>query len=277
MNNVCLCTGNYAKHPFYIKFSDVSLYSIEELCYYFMERVHLLDDSIVSVELVKWIRDECGLCELADELEVYVRKRVSVAAFVSTVFERTGMYDENTVKRVDRILKEQSSLTTMERYKKRAEYLYQQGRFSQALAIYRELVDYVPARDNAGRALLYYNMASIYAMDFAYKQAADFYYESYLLHPDRQTRQAYILANKKALTDYAYGAFKRENPGWEEDFQKIDEMCVQTDEKWQSSKERQLISDMAELKKNGQVAEYDRQQQVLIKQLKKDYKRQTKK
>ena len=46
MNNVCLCTGNYAKNPFYLKFSDISLYSIEELCYYFMERVHLLDDSV---------------------------------------------------------------------------------------------------------------------------------------------------------------------------------------------------------------------------------------
>ena len=44
-----------------------------------MERVHLLDDSVVSEELVNWIRQECGLAELADELDVYVRKRVSVA------------------------------------------------------------------------------------------------------------------------------------------------------------------------------------------------------
>ena len=114
MNNVCLCTGNYAKNPFYLKFSDISLYSIEELCYYFMERVHLLDDSVVSAELVNWIRHECGLTELADELEGYVRKHVSVAAFVSTVFERTGMYDSSTIRQVDRILKEQSSLTTIE-------------------------------------------------------------------------------------------------------------------------------------------------------------------
>lgn len=192
MNNVCLCTGNYAKNPFYLKFSDISLYSIEELCYYFMERVHLLDDSVVSAELVNWIRHECGLTELADELEGYVRKHVSVAAFVSTVFERTGMYDSSTIRQVDRILKEQSSLTTIERYKKRAEYLYQQGRFRQALSIYRELVEYIPSRDSAGRALLYYNMASVYAMDFAYKQAANLYYEAYLLHPDRQTRLSLI-------------------------------------------------------------------------------------
>lgn len=275
MNNVCLCTGNYAKNPFYLKFSDISLYSIEELCYYFMERVHLLDDSIVSAELVNWIRHECGLTQLADELDGYVRKHVSVAAFVSTVLDRTGMYDANTIKQIDRLLKEQSSLTTVERYKKRAEYLYQQGRFRQALSIYRELVEYIPSRDSAGRALLYYNMASIYAMDFAYKQAADLYYEAYLLHPDRQTRAAYILANKKALTDYAYGAFKRENPNWEEDFLKVEQLCAQADERWLASRERQLVTELAALRENRQLDAYSQQSQGLIRQLRKDYKRQT--
>ena len=275
MNNVCLCTGNYAKNPFYLKFSDISLYSIEELCYYFMERVHLLDDSIVSAELVNWIRHECGLTQLADELDGYVRKHVSVAAFVSTVLDRTGMYDANTIKQIDRLLKEQSSLTTVERYKKRAEYLYQQGRFRQALSIYRELVEYIPSRDSAGRALLYYNMASIYAMDFAYKQAADLYYEAYLLHPDRQTRAAYILANKKALTDYAYGAFKRENPNWEEDFLKVEQLCAQADDRWLASRERQLVTELAALRENGQLDAYSQQSQGLIRQLRKDYKRQT--
>ena len=155
-------------------------------------------------------------------------------------------------------------------------YLYQQGRFRQSLEIYSELVAYVPARDNVGRALLYYNMASIYAMDFAYKQAADLYYEAYLLHPDRQIRCAYILANKKALTDYAYGAFKRENPNWEEDFQRVEQMCAQTDEKWLASRERRLVTELAELRESGQMEMYYQQSYAIIRQLKKDYKRQTK-
>jgi len=275
MNNVYLCTGNYAKNPFYLKISDISLYSIEELCYYFMERVHLLDESIVSSELVEWIRRECGLGQLADELDVYVRKHMSVAVFVSTVLEYTGIYDDSTIKRIDRVLKEQSNLNMLERCRRRAEYLYQQGHFRQALSIYRELMDYLPSRDNAGRALLYYNMASIYAMDFAYSQAAALYYESYLLRPDRQTRLAYILANRKAMNDYAYGAFKRENSDWEEDFVRVDELCAQTDAKWKASKEYQLAVELGELKEDGKWEAYYQKAQGLIKQLKKDYIRQT--
>lgn len=276
MNNVCLCVGKYAKNPFYVKILDISLYSIEELCYYFLERVHLLDDSVVSEELVTWIRNECGLGELADELEVYVRKRVSVSAVVTTILEWTGMYDESTVKRIDHILKEQSSLTTVQRYKKRAEYLYQQGRFRQALSIYSELVDYLPSTDNTGRALMYYNMASIYAMDFAYEEAAGFYYRSYLLYPEQQTRLAYILAKKMSLSDYAFGSFRRENPEWEQDFLRADELFASAREKWEDSKEKRLVTEIAELRTSGKREDYDKRMGELIEQLKKDYRRQTK-
>ena len=275
MNNVCLCIGKYAKTPYNIKFSDISLYSIEELCYYFMERVHLIDDSIVCESLVKWIKEECGLVELAEELEVYVRKHVSVATFVNTILESTGMYDENTVKRIDQVLKKQASLTPIERYKKQAEHLYKQGRFIQALQIYSELLDYLPARDSLGRAELYYNMASIYAMDFAYKQAAQLYYESYLISPNQGTRQAYILACKYSMSDYAYGNFKRENPDWDEDFCAVDELCREAEAKWLNSREKKIVDDIHYCKEEGDLEKYYCKKEVLIGELRKDYKRQT--
>ena len=276
MNNVCLCVGKYAQNPYYVKFLDISLYSIEELCYYFLERVHLLDDSVVSAELVAWIRNECGLPELADELEVYVRKRVSVSAFVTTILDWTGMYDVGTVKRVERILKEQSSLTTIQRYKKRADYLYQQGRFRQALEIYSELVDRLSATDDTGHALMYYNMASIYAMDFAYEEAAGLYYRSYTLNPDSQTRLAYILAKKMYLSDYAFGNFKRENAGWEQDFLRAEELLLAAQDKWESSRERQLVMEIEDLRASVDREGYHKRMGDLIEQLKKDYRRQTK-
>lgn len=275
MNNVCLCVGNYATNPFYIKLSDISIYSVEELCYYFMDKAFIIDDSIVCDELVDWIRNECGLVELADELADYPRKHASVAAFVSVIYEYTGMYDENTRLRIDQILKGNADLTPVEKYQKRAQYLYEQGRFREALMIYRELIDYVPSRDTAEKAKLYYNMASIYAMDFAYSIAAEYYYESYLLKPDRQTRRSYILANMLAMTDYAYGAFKRENPEWEQDFEDVEKMYFDTLDKWQTSNEKQYLEELGKLKDNGDMETYTAKAKNLISKLKKDYKRQT--
>ena len=275
MNNVCLCIGEYAKTPYYVKVSDIYLYSIEELCYYFMDKVYMLDDSIVTIELVNWIGDECGLTELAEELESYPRKHVSVAAFVSTILEKTGMYDENIIRRIDNILKEQMNMTPIDRYKKQAQYLYKQGRFKQALDIYSGLLDYVSKNDNLQRAQLLYNMASIYAMDFAYERAAEFYYKAYLLQPEEQNRIAYILANRKAMTDYAFGNFKRENPDWNMDFVQVEEMCLHADEKWHSSKEKKFLEGIYAYKEKGEIEEHNKQKDVLVKKIKKDYKRQT--
>lgn len=272
MNNVYLCVGNYAKKPFYVNFSDISLYSVEELCYYFIDRIYLLDYDMMNQQLVDWIRTECGMTKLADELDVYVRKHVSVAAFVTTILESTGLYDENTIRKVDRVLKEQADLSPYERLKHRAEYLYRSGRFRQALDIYMDLKEQMSSQDVEQRAVLYYNIASVYAMDYAYMQAAEFYYESYKLRPDVQTLQMYILAKRKTLSDFDYGVFMRENPEWQRDFDKVNEMIADTHQKWMESKEKQKLDSLMEEKDRTQ---YHQQTGELILALKQDYRRQT--
>ena len=54
---------------------------------------------------------------------------MSAASFVTTILERTNMYDESTIKRIEQILKEQANLSSTDRYRKQAEYLYKQGRY----------------------------------------------------------------------------------------------------------------------------------------------------
>lgn len=274
MNNVYLCVGNYAKKPFYVNFSDISLYSVEELCYYFIDKIYLLDYDMMNLQLVEWIREECGLSELANELEIYVRKHMSVAAFVTTVLESTGMYDDDTIRKVNRILKEQAELSPYERLKKRAEYLYQTGRFRQALEIYMSLLEYTPAQETARRAVLYYNMASIYAMDFAYAQAADFYLEAYKLQADVNYRRMYIMAKRKAMTDFEYGVFMRENAEWQEDFTKVDELVEAARQKWQESKERDILEELHKERETGQMEQYYQHAGELVNHLKQDYRRQ---
>lgn len=269
MNNVYLCIGNYAKKPFYVNLSDIYLYSMEELCYYFIDRIYFFDYDIICQDLVDWIRTECGMQELADELDVYIRKHVSAAAFVTTILEKTRIYGENIIKKVDRILKEQAELSPFERMKKRAEYFYQSGKFRQALLIYTELLGQTPKQDIETRAMLYYNIASIYAMNFEFGLAADYYYESYRLQETKQTRQAYILANRKAMTDFDYGNFIREHAGWQEDFEQVEESIQAAKEAWLASKQKLRLQewkeDISYYQKNGE----------LIQNLKEDYRRQT--
>ena len=56
----------------------------------------------------------------------------------------------------------------------------------------------------------------------------------------------------------------------------MEQMCAQTDQRWLASKERKLVTELAQLKESGQTEAYRQQSQAVIRQLKKDYKRQTK-
>lgn len=269
MNNVYLCIGNYAKKPFYVNLSDIYLYSMEELCYYLIDKVYFFDYDIISQELVDWIRMECGMQELADELDVYIRKHVSAAAFVTTVLEKTNIYDETIIRKVDRILKEQAELSPFERLKKRAEYFYQTGKFRQALLIYTELLAQTPKQDVEKRAVLFYNIASIYAMNFEFGLASEYYYEAYRLNETRQTRQAYILASRKSMTDFDYGNFMREHAGWKDDFKEVEESMQLAEEAWGASKQKLCLDKWKE------EVSYHQTQGELIQNLKEDYRRQT--
>ena len=264
VNNVYLCVGNYSNSPFYLEISDIYVYSMEELCYYLIDKIYLLDFDLMNHRLTEWIRKECGLRELADELELCIRRRLSLAMFVTTILEKTQIYEEQIIRKVDRILKEQAALTPFERKKKRAEHYFATGRFAQAGRLYRELLTQC-GEEERSKAVLYHNLASVYAMDFAYEQAAKYYLEAYRISGDKQIRQIYIQAMRMWLSDYEYGVFMRDNPDWEEDFATVAKLWETTEADWSSSREMDML---AKWKNKGSET-------VIMKALKDDYRRQT--
>ena len=77
------------------------------------------------------------------------------------------------------------------------------------------------------------------------------------------------------MSDYIYGSFKRENPDWEEDFREIEEQCARVEERWHTSKEKAMLSELFTYRDQGQTEEYYQMAGALLRQLKRDYKHQT--
>lgn len=75
-----LGTGRRAEKPYYMERFYVNLYSVEELCFLFVDRAELLDGEIVQREMVRWLDEECGLGDLAHELDALLNRRGSTAA-----------------------------------------------------------------------------------------------------------------------------------------------------------------------------------------------------
>ena len=55
-----LGTGRRAETPYYMERFYVNLYSVEELCFLFVDRAELLDAEIMQRDLVRWLEEECS-------------------------------------------------------------------------------------------------------------------------------------------------------------------------------------------------------------------------
>ena len=74
MARVIYAGGRLADKPYRIEKIERNVYSAEELCYSLVQSAQILDARIMDTSLVSWLREECGLPELADRLAPYLGK-----------------------------------------------------------------------------------------------------------------------------------------------------------------------------------------------------------
>ena len=68
MTRIILTTGELAKKPYRIRRMERNIWSVEELCYSLLQSAQFLDSEIMDPVLVQWLREECGLPDLAERL-----------------------------------------------------------------------------------------------------------------------------------------------------------------------------------------------------------------
>ena len=128
MRNAVLCVGNYAKQPYTFQKIGVKVYCVEELCYCLGENAYLLDHAIVSKELVDWIDKQCGLTQLAGELNGLINHQASESAFVGTILQYVGYQTEEEIHHIETVLSEGASMDAGEKRKARADYFLKTDR-----------------------------------------------------------------------------------------------------------------------------------------------------
>lgn len=217
---ISVCVGNYATTPYYINGLEVRVYCMEELCYCLRENAFLLDLSLLNESLVEWIDRECGVQELAQELYPMVRKQGSLSAFVTLILEYVGLYDGNTVREVERVLKEGSGLSSIEKRKKQIDYLVRKRKYTAAIRGYDGLLSCWQEEAEHGmevpkgkvKADILHNKGVTMAYMMEYKDAADCFKKAYELEPSVEHYRSYLAAKRMELTDEAYLAFVAEQP-----------------------------------------------------------------
>ena len=80
-SQMILGTGRRAENPYYMERFYVNLYSVEELCFLFVDRAELLDAEIVQKGMIRWLEEECSLGDLAHTLDALLNSSLCGCCF----------------------------------------------------------------------------------------------------------------------------------------------------------------------------------------------------
>lgn len=275
-----LCVGNYATTPYCITSLGIQVYCMEELCYCLRENAILLDFSIMDEHLISWMDKECGMSELAKELHFMVRKQGTLSAFVVQILEYVGLYDGEIIQEVERLLKDNSGLTNIEKRKKQIDYLVQKKKYFLAVKRYDDLLMEWNEEGKQGAELLprYVKAAILHNKGVAlthmmmYGLAAECFWRAYETDAGEASFNAYLAAKRMELKETDYLELIAQMPDSYEKTLALEKRVEQLETGFASEEMGRKISELRSWRFDGYKQKYYEELEKITHILKENYR-----
>ncbi len=250
-SQIILGTGRRAEHPYYVERFYVNLYSVEELCFLFVDRAELLDGEIVQRGLIRWLDEECGLGDLAHELDALINRKGSTAAYVGAILEYVNIYPADVIQRTEEIVRGNEGLSPYERQKAKADFLLGEKRYLAALQQYQNLTYEVPDHEKLLLARLYHNMGVACAGMFLYGQAADWFLKAYETDGKREGLTMYLAALRMGQQENAYIDYIAQHPEYHDLSLEVERMVKRAEGSFEGTDENRMLVTYQVMKDEG--------------------------
>ncbi len=277
---VSVCVGNYAAVSYCIAGLEMRVYCMEELCYCLRENAFLLDLSVMDEGLVKWIDEECGIKELAKELYPMVRRQGALSAFVTMILEYTGLYDRGIILEVEKVLKEGSGLSGIEKRKKQIDYLVRKQQYPAAVHRYDDLLSRWQEESERGmempgakvRAGILHNKGVALAGMMEYKAAAECFREANEIERNAEHYQAYLAAKRMELDESGYLSFIADLPDSYEQSLELEKRIERLKDEFRESETGKRLAGLREWRFGKDKQRYYDELEKIVRSLKDDYR-----
>lgn len=207
LSRVLLCTGNYAKTPYFVERAYSNVYSAEELCYCLTQNAYLLGREIVDREMADWLKTECGLKELSDTLHKILSDDCTAGEYIVAILEYVGYGNIEDINIVTDILQNSGGENIYARRKARADYLAEGKKYVLALKNYDSLLEELPEAEQEIRAGVLHNRGVTYAELFQFRHAALSFIKAYEYNGDNTSYINYLAACRMYMEETEYVDF----------------------------------------------------------------------
>lgn len=255
MSRIILGTGSYAKIPYFFDKTYVNLYSLEELCFCFVENAEFVDSNIANDKLADWLGVQCGLTELAHTLHAMAGKKASADAYVGTILEYAGLYPKEVIEHTKTVIRDNEGLNPYEKQKAKADYMLHNKRYTLALERYSELLSRLPDEEKRLRGNLLHNMGVIYARLFMFVLAQEKFMEAYRINGNEESLKQFLISRRMQDNDSEYVDYIAEHPEFHETSMQVEHMVEQAAEQFDATQESRMLFTLKICKEEGSTAD----------------------
>lgn len=200
-----MCVGKEAKHPFYVESAGISLYSIEEVCYFLYNNLYLAGESLFVPEFYRWLRKELGLGDLALKLEKAQKDFVSMENLCFPIVRESNYLSYEEKKKFSSKLSIYQKEPRMIHLKKKADAMVESGLYMRAINVYQIILNLDEASaSDIFSGTIWYNMGCSYSYLFQNEKALECFRKAYDLMHTGQTLKAYMLMAAQTLSKDKY-------------------------------------------------------------------------
>lgn len=275
-----MCVGEYAKNPYCVPGVNISVYSMEELCYCIHENAFLIDTSIMNDELVDWIDRECGMRKLAKALYSHVHKRGLLSSFVVTLFDYVGLYEKEETDRVEQVLKQGAGLNRFERRKSQIDFLVKKKKYLQAIQEYDAVIKIWKEEERQGEVMpsdkclasIIHNKAVALTGLMIYKVAAECFYEAYQLDKREDYYRDYLACKRMQLPEREYITFAAGVPEAFDATLGLEKDLEQLNAEWEQQVDFLRLNHRREMREGVDKQKYYDENEIITQSLKSCYR-----
>lgn len=186
--SLLLCRQEPVKHPFYVDFLNIRIYSSQELCYVIYNHPLLVLDGFVDEALLAFLRDELNMGFLALKLERWLKSGENADETLTMILQECDYYKPAEINRFKQQIAGIRRMHLAEYRKLKADELFGLRQYGRAVKLYQELLElpgdaYV---DDMFAGRIWNNLGSCYARMFQLERAFAAYEKAYVKTGEQQ-------------------------------------------------------------------------------------------
>ena len=196
MGKLIICNGKQATRPYYIKLTNIKIYSIEELCYFLYQNIDMIDEDFFQEPLVTWISEELKLTDRADQLLELLKADAGLKDLVVCILCSADYYTEPEIKQLLHEMDEAATLTPLELKKKKADNYLKYRQFTEAAVRYEAILDGKEAVNLSSEEYgnLLHNLAVVQLNTVGVSAATESFKQAYERNRNPESLKQYLYA-----------------------------------------------------------------------------------